>query len=299
MLKKSQHYWLPMIEEYMVPHPNMFNRIVRWYPYDSSQILIQFNTGTIRLYHVVNNVHICEPDHQYEEIRVGDQYEEDPYTYMDEDDWIDLFVVKFRRKFISAGMSIDYLVWNSGVSEQSIHKYRTARNIPSLYIANRLMNVMKRSLSELYVADYERIRVAEVRTPEEWDEIADEIILRYPNVARDVTTWYPIGLYEVHLRIPNGSRYVYDIRSKELIHVYSEDVGPVLIPEDEWREIYGERLRRYMDEVNMSRSALARIVGVTPMMMYKYMYGKSTPSLYKATRIARALGKTLTDFQVM
>lgn len=298
MIKLSNDYWVPMIDDFMVPNPILRKRIVNWYPFDTNQAMLQYESGTIHLYHRIINVHLLEEDHKFKCILIGDQYE-DPYTYMDESEWIELFSTKFRRKFISTERSIDDVALSSGISFSSIHSYRTARKIPSLYSANRLINTMKRSLSELYVANYEEPYVANVRTPDEWDDVIEDIMRLYPAIARDVCLWYPIGLYEVHLKLTDGTRYLYDIRTRQIVYIYSEDIGPVLMPEEEWREIFSERLRRFMTEIGMSRSKLARIVEVTPMMMYKYMYGKATPSLYKATRIARALDKTLTDFQVM
>ena len=50
---------------------------------------------------------------------------------------------------------------------------------------------------------------------------------------------------------------------------------------------------------NIDKDELVYKTGISSISLYSYMIGKTTPSLYNATKIVRVLGCTLTDFQVM
>ena len=71
------------------------------------------------------------------------------------------------------------------------------------------------------------------------------------------------------------------------------------IEEEEWRERFANKLNAIMEVLGMTKEELAYKSGVSVISLYSYLTSRSTPSLYNATKLARVLNCTLTDFQVL
>ncbi len=55
----------------------------------------------------------------------------------------------------------------------------------------------------------------------------------------------------------------------------------------------GKRIRLARKSRGLGQAELGRLIGVQPLMMWKYEDGRSTPPLERLRRIARALGVTI------
>lgn len=51
-----------------------------------------------------------------------------------------------------------------------------------------------------------------------------------------------------------------------------------------------KQLKKLMNKMNMSQSQMAKIIGVTPVSMHRWMTGLRTPSIEHVEQMARALG---------
>lgn len=56
--------------------------------------------------------------------------------------------------------------------------------------------------------------------------------------------------------------------------------------EERWRRIFSVRLRRKMDEFEISYMALAEMVGVHRSTIYRWCNSESTPSAYEVIRLS-------------
>lgn len=65
--------------------------------------------------------------------------------------------------------------------------------------------------------------------------------------------------------------------------------------EERWRWYFGARLRRYMNECNMTQSELAKKIFVTRATVNSYLTGKITPSIKSVVNIAMVFGCDVAD----
>jgi DNA-binding XRE family transcriptional regulator len=131
---------------------------------------------------------------------------------------------------------------------------------------------------------------------DKWDRIFEEFTMYYPSISRDTVDWYPSGQYEVTAKLSDGSRLAYDGLSRTMRYIGKRDsLRNVSLPEDEWRREFSRKLKKKMDQSSLKQSELAQIIGVSTQIVSRYMNGKSTPSSYTMSRIARVLGCTVSD----
>ena len=57
----------------------------------------------------------------------------------------------------------------------------------------------------------------------------------------------------------------------------------------------GEKLKKKLEEMNVKQVDIARLIGVSEVMVSKYVNGKAAPTLPSARKIAEYLGCTIDD----
>ena len=65
--------------------------------------------------------------------------------------------------------------------------------------------------------------------------------------------------------------------------------------EERWRLIFGARLRRYMNEFNMSQTELAKKIFVTRGTVNNYLAGKINPSIKAVVNMSMVFGCNVAD----
>ena len=300
MRKSSYELWKCIFDNVCDWNPRLTENVVEWYPLGFFTIAIEKDDGEI---------FECKPFNGFN-FRSIFSYEKREQFWMDmdelygpfamqEDEWQEKFIEMLGTCMTDAGTCREYLAESSNVSRMSIYKYMGRQSTPSLYSATRLMKAMWRSLTDIDVPNNGWIDVKTLRTHEEWDEIFRDLEVEYPNLMADVIDWYPNGPWEVVVRTADSFKAAIDLKdfTMKVIHDPSIDDG-VYISEDEWRREFSKILRDLIDEAEMTQFQLSLKTEITQSGLNKYINGKSTPSLYNATKIARALNVPLMKFYV-
>lgn len=114
----------------------------------------------------------------------------------------------------------------------------------------------------------------------------------------DIVCWYAVGPREILVRLKDGSKVYYDYLTKYTRRVrynkFHTDGEPDL-SEEEWRAEFGRRLRKRVEEQHITQKELSERTDISEAMLAKYRNGKSTPSTYVITKLARALECTTAE----
>lgn len=237
--------------------------------------------------------------------------------YMDESEWQVVFASKLARKINKSDTVQERVSDRASLSLVSMNRYCNSLATPSLYNMSRIAKALECSLSEFYVAEYEGpahdMDILYIRPIEELDDEIRHLNKTYPDELAGVTDWYPVGVREIALTSKHDY-WIYDCYDgvltrvcprvrvgclNDLEHFIKTRTPITYYPEDEWRELFADRLLELMDEAGVSKSKLARDIDVTIAIFRRYCTGQATPSFYVATKIARALGVTMTELFIL
>ena len=131
-----------------------------------------------------------------------------------------------------------------------------------------------------------------------YNDIVDEFVTYFPQIAKDVVTWHASGRREITVKLKNGDRVVFNDISKTIRRLPGPDAPEM--SEDSWKTGFGRKLGYILASSNMSQTTLAIETGISQVMISRYISGNSQPSAYAVTKIARALNCSideLTDFE--
>lgn len=99
---------------------------------------------------------------------------------------------------------------------------------------------------------------------------------------------------EIIFELDDGTWRLYDCLENRLYIVPSDQVR---MTEEEFRQIFRMRLLRYMRFKGMSQNELAEAIGVSRVMISKYMTGKATPSAFTLDKLAKVLDVSTDEFR--
>lgn len=299
MRKNSYETWEAQFNNLKRWKPEFADRTFDWYPLGFHTIAIELDNGDIYEYKDINKFsyrRIFNYDDREQFWKDMDELH-GPFV-MSEKEWRHKFKDLLGKCMTDANVGYEYLSDLSGISRMSIYKYMEEQSTPSLYSATRLVKTMWRSLTDLDVPNNGYIDVKTLTRHETWDEIFRDLENEYPRLMEDVVDWYPNGPREVVVRTADSFKAAIDLYdySMKVIHDPSDD--GVYISEDEWRREFSKILQDIMDETDITQFQLSLKTGITQGGLNKYINGKSTPSLYNATKIARALDVPLMKFYI-
>ena len=130
-----------------------------------------------------------------------------------------------------------------------------------------------------------------------YDVLLDELELHFPELAKNAVNWYPSGRHEITVKLNDGQLFTYNSTLKGVRFIRrSEDKG---LSESELRDEFRDRLYKTMLSKGISQLELAEMTGISNVTISNYFNGKSIPSLYNVSLLARALEcsiSELTDF---
>lgn len=114
----------------------------------------------------------------------------------------------------------------------------------------------------------------------------------FPSMKDGVIDYYKSGREELTIEMRGREPIVFhgpthSIRSTRNIAVDVE--------EERWRQIFGWNLARRIEERYSNYSVFADKIGVSRVMLSRYINGHATPSIYVVARIANALGCSMTE----
>lgn len=111
----------------------------------------------------------------------------------------------------------------------------------------------------------------------------------FPELTKDIVGYKVFDADQLVVEREDGFRYMYHGRLKTVrAFTWSENRIPEMDPEDFAREL-GERIAEKMHRRGYSPEHLAELIGVDPVMVYRYISGAETPSIFSGLRIADAL----------
>ena len=94
----------------------------------------------------------------------------------------------------------------------------------------------------------------------------------------------------------DGTKYDYHAMSKTIRNVKERPMHhDNLYDEEEWREVFADRLSELICTKGLSQQSLAEYTGLSKGAINNYISKKSTPSGYALSKLARALDCTVMD----
>ena len=126
---------------------------------------------------------------------------------------------------------------------------------------------------------------------DKYERTLQKFELYYPNLCSQVVDWWASGRMTISVKLNNGDVYDYDPIDDSIRQVYlDEDIDETMM-----RKAFGNNLQKMLPFSGMTKTELAAKVGVSNVMMSRYIQGKSVPSAIVAHRIARAFGCRLNE----
>lgn len=121
--------------------------------------------------------------------------------------------------------------------------------------------------------------------------LVDEFTLYFPFIARHAVVYRvkTYGLLEMDL--DDGTTFVFDWYDKSLFQIKDDDSDN----EKLWRKHFKYKLVKLLFFRRMSQKKLSELTGISEITISKYMNGTSTPSLFNARKIARALNVDINE----
>lgn len=122
-----------------------------------------------------------------------------------------------------------------------------------------------------------------------WEPVYKAFCQDYSRLAEDMVDWYPSAQMEITVKIKDGKKYAYDFMTRRAYPVRDQNDNDIDISEEEWRDMFAHNLNKKMRNVTMSQDRLAEEVGISQVMISKYVNGLATPSSLNLIKIAKAL----------
>lgn len=119
----------------------------------------------------------------------------------------------------------------------------------------------------------------------------EQFEMYYPHLSERVVDWWGSGRMSIVVKLDNDDIYDYDPMDNSIRQVYLGDDADESI----MRKGFGSNIQKMLPFSGMTKAELAAKVGVSSVMMSKYIQGKSSPSAVVAYRIANALGCRLNE----
>lgn len=124
---------------------------------------------------------------------------------------------------------------------------------------------------------------------EMWNGILDDFEMYNNHLISKVVDWYPSGQAEITVKLDDGRKLCYDWRIKRSRFIRTIDDPDGCNDEVEWRSRFAKSLNDRLRKMCASESWLSEVSGISKVTLSKYMTGKSTPSAYNISRLAKAL----------
>mgnify|MGYP003296138942 CR=1 FL=1 len=129
-----------------------------------------------------------------------------------------------------------------------------------------------------------------------YTEIFDEFKLRHSYLIDGVEDWGPIGRTAIRVNMKNGTMYDFDARSNSIRNVKDRPMHhDDAYDEDEWREVFADRLAEMICTKRLNQQSLADYTGLSKGAINNYINKRATPSGYALTKLARALDCSIMD----
>lgn len=123
-------------------------------------------------------------------------------------------------------------------------------------------------------------------------EFIERLKITYRPIFEKAIEYEQISLTEMIIKCDDGSVYLYETLG-DTIRSMPRDSN---MSKDRFTIEVGERIRRIMDKRKITQEMLSKMTGISQTVLSRYILGKSTPGLYAADKISRALNCSVSDF---
>ena len=131
-----------------------------------------------------------------------------------------------------------------------------------------------------------------------YNVLLTEFEREFKNNAVDAVSWYGIGGDEIVVRLSDGSRVIYNGATKGarcIPAVENVNKRDSYVDEDLWRKRFGQNLKAIMRTRGYSAKHLSDVSDIPYATIHLYANGRTSPSGPNLTRIARALGCSVSE----
>lgn len=118
--------------------------------------------------------------------------------------------------------------------------------------------------------------------------------LQFPKVSERMTTYERYNETELIVCLDDNSIILYDDLSGTIRNLPKDSCN---MSEEEFRLEFSSRLRKMIDIRGITQSKLAQRIGISNVMLSRYVCGTNTPTFYMADKIAKALDCSLDDLR--
>lgn len=110
--------------------------------------------------------------------------------------------------------------------------------------------------------------------------------MTYPDIAERMVSCEESGKWDYIIETNDGETYIYDCLDDSIMRVPTDSRG---MTETEFKKESGRRLRRMMRRRQITEGELADLTGISQVMISRYVTGRSAPSFFNISKIAKAL----------
>lgn len=129
-----------------------------------------------------------------------------------------------------------------------------------------------------------------------WEPVLQAFKDRYPDFAKDVVDWYPIGQMEIAVKNSKGDKHIYNMINQTFAALKTRKTSDTYLDEDEWSKEFSYKLNKKMRMIGINQEGLSDLTGISRVSISKYMNGKAIPSVYNLEKIAWALECPISEF---
>lgn len=127
-----------------------------------------------------------------------------------------------------------------------------------------------------------------------FEETLDKFSENYRYLYNKLDSWKPLNDREILVELDDGRKYAYDGMSKSFRKIKTiDDVSNFTI--DDWKLGFSDLLKKYIRQSGMNQYELADRIGVSRVMMSKYITCKSSPTGLVLQKIAKELNCSIDD----
>ena len=109
----------------------------------------------------------------------------------------------------------------------------------------------------------------------------------------EIESYMYVSPYDVFIKFKDGRKYIYEQLENYLRPVYFKNN---MITEEQFKKEFSYRLRTYMNRHYISQEEMAKQIGTSQTMLYRYCNELVLPSIYKIQLIANVLKYPLESF---
>lgn len=116
--------------------------------------------------------------------------------------------------------------------------------------------------------------------------------LYFPDLAEAAVDYEMTPYGELIITLKDDTRYAYDDYKNSITRLATNGHE---LTEQEYRREFARRLRKIMLNRRMTQRDLSEAIGISEVQLSLYLNGKQTPTVYRVSRIAKALDCTLDE----